>query len=67
GIGQHMLAFAEDYGRAEQVSALRLDVYEKNIPAICLYERAGYRYIDTVSLGLEAYGLNGFRLYEKLL
>lgn len=67
GVGQRLLAFAEEYGRTLPIRALRLDVYDKNIPAIRLYERTGYRYIETVSLGLEAYGLNWFRLYEKLL
>lgn len=43
------------------------DVYEGNIPAINLYEKCGFKYIDTVDLGLGNYGLNWFRLYEKLL
>ena len=67
GIGGKMLAFAAQYGKDTGVKALRLDVYEQNSPAIRLYERCGYRYIDTVSLGLEDRGLNWFRLYEKLL
>jgi RimJ/RimL family protein N-acetyltransferase len=44
-----------------------LDVYEGNIPAISLYEKYGFKYIDTVDLGLGNYGLDWFRLYEKLL
>ncbi|XAM46318.1 hypothetical protein TPDSL_28260 [Terrisporobacter petrolearius] len=49
------------------IKELRLDVYEKNLPAIKLYEKFGFKYIDTVDLGLENYGLKWFRLYEKLL
>ena len=30
-----------------------------------LYERCGYWYMGTISLGLEEYGLNWFKLYEK--
>lgn len=67
GIGQEMLRFATEYGSNIKMKALRLDVYEKNIPAIKLYEKCGFKYIDTVSLGLENYGLNWFKLYEKLL
>lgn len=67
GIGIKMLDFAEQYAIDSKVKALRLDVYEKNTPAIRLYEKKGYRYIDTVSLGLEEYGLNWFKLYEKLI
>lgn len=67
GVGRSMLEFAAQYAKETGVKALRLDVYEKNIPAIRLYEKCGYHYIDTVSLGLEAHGLDWFRLYEKLL
>lgn len=67
GIGKRMLEFASQYAREIQVRALRLDVYEKNIPAIKLYEKCGFKYIDTVSLGLEQYGLDWFKLYEKLV
>lgn len=67
GIGEKMLEFAAQYGKEHGIKSLRLDVYEKNTPAIRLYEKCGYQYIDTVSLGLEDCGLEWFRLYEKLL
>lgn len=67
GVGQKMLDFAAQFARKTSISALRLDVYENNTPAIRLYEKCGFQYIDTVSLGLERYGLDWFRLYEKLL
>ena len=67
GVGRAMLAFAARYASEQGAKALRLDVYEKNLPARRLYESAGFRYVDTVSLGLEDIGLDRFRLYEKLL
>lgn len=67
GVGRAMLARAAQYASEQGAKALRLDVYEKNLPAIRLYESAGFRYVDTVSLGLEDIGLDRFRLYEKLL
>ena len=67
GVGKKMLEFATQYAIDMKMKALRLDVYEKNLPAISLYEKSGYQYIDTVSLGLEKHGLDWFRLYEKLL
>ncbi len=67
GTGRAMLEYASRYGAEHGVRALRLDVYEGNLPAIRLYESAGFRYVDTVSLGLEDIGLDWFRLYEKLL
>lgn len=65
GVGGAMLAFAVRYASERGVKALRLDVCEKNLPAIRLYESAGFRYAGTVSLGLEDIGLHWFRLYEK--
>lgn len=62
-----MLGFADEYAKDNKIKAIRLDVYEKNTPAISLYEKCQYKYVDTVSLGLEEYGLNWFKLYEKLI
>ena len=77
GIREGTLFLVEEDGEAagsfircaeeQGARALRLDVYEGNLPAIRLYESAGFRYVDTVSLGLEEIGLDRFRLYEKLL
>lgn len=67
GIGKKILDFSCETGRKLQMKAMRLDVYEKNTPAIQLYEKCGYCYIDTVDLGLRNYGLDWFRLYEHIL
>lgn len=67
GIGKALLDFTLQYGRKHQIKAIRLDVYEGNSPAIKLYEKCGFKYIDTVDLGLGSYGLKWFRLYESLL
>lgn len=67
GIGMQLMNFAEDFGRRNNMKAIRLDVYEKNEPAIRLYERCNYQYIQKVDLGLACHGLDWFKLYEKLL
>lgn len=67
GIGRKLLDFACQHAENTKMKALRLDVYEKNLPAMRLYEKCGYRYIHTVSLGLEEAGLDWFKLYEKLI
>lgn len=67
GIGAALLTFAEETAKQEHLKAIRLDVYEKNEPACRLYEKFGYRYIDTVDLGFSCYGLDRFKLYEKVL
>lgn len=67
GVGKALMDFSIEHGIKSQVKAIRLDVYEGNIPAISLYEKCGFKYIDTVDLGLGNYGLSWFKLYEKLL
>jgi GNAT superfamily N-acetyltransferase len=67
GIGKQLLNYAEEYGKNLKIKALRLDVYENNMPAIKLYKNCGFNYIGTVDLGLGEYGLNWFELYEKLI
>lgn len=67
GVGRQLLDFAFCTAKGLQLKAVRLDVYENNIPAIKLYEKLGYNYIERVDLGLGSYGLDWFRLYEKLI
>ena len=67
GVGKALMDFSIEHSIKSEVKSIRLDVYEGNIPAIKLYEKCGFKYIDTVDLGLGNYGLTWFRLYEKLL
>ena len=64
-VGQQILQYVQEQGKELGLKALRLDVTENNTPAIKLYEKMGFKYIATVSLGLESYGLDWFKLYEK--
>ncbi len=61
------MEFSIEHAGNLSFKSIRLDVYEKNLPAIKLYEKYGFQYIDTVDLGLDQYGLNWFYLYEKIL
>ena len=67
GIGKKMLEFILSYAAREKNKAVRLDVYENNMPAIRLYEQMGFRYVDMVDLGYGMYGLDRFRLYQRIL
>lgn len=67
GIGRLLLEFAYDLAMKEDMKAIRLDVYENNIPAIRLYEKLGYKHRDTIDLGLGGYGLDWFKLYERVI
>ena len=67
GTGKRLMEFALEQSREEKIKAIRLDVYEKNTPAISLYRKYGFRYIDTVDLGYGEFGLDNFELYQKLI
>lgn len=67
GVGKALMDFATKHAIMNNAKALRLDVYEKNMPAIKLYEKCGFKYVDTVDLGYGEHGLDWFELYEKQL
>ena len=67
GVGRALMDFSLELAVNSGMKSIRLDVYEKNFPAISLYEKCGFEYIDTVDLGLGHYGLDWFKLYEKVI
>lgn len=67
GVGKGLMKAILLYANERNVKAVRLDVVCDNIPAIRLYENSGFEYIDTVDLGLGEYGLDWFKLYQRLL
>lgn len=67
GIGTEILKFIESLAKSEGCISLRLDVVKGNLPAELLYQKNGFQFIDTVSLGYEEYGLPWYNLYEKIL
>lgn len=66
-VGESLMKFAEKEAKRCGMKSIRLDVYENNIPAIKLYEKMGYRYLDSIDLGLGCYGLDWFKIYEKII
>lgn len=66
-VGKDMIDFVLDYAKKGKIKAARLDVYEKNNPAINLYESCGFQFIDSVDLGYREYGLDWFNLYQYIL
>ena len=67
GVGSRLLRGAEEMAREESCVSLRLDVVKGNVPAERLYQKSGYRFIGTVSLGYESTDTPWFNLYEKAL
>ena len=67
GIGTKLMDFIIQHSKNKKLKAIRLDVYEENKPAIKLYQKYGFQYVDTIDLGYGKYGLNNFELYQKVL
>ncbi|MHB8072617.1 GNAT family N-acetyltransferase [Desulfosporosinus fructosivorans] len=67
GIGEELMNFAKRYSIEQRIKTIRLDVSIHNTPAISLYEKCGYKYVETVDLGLNVPGLVWFKLYELAL
>lgn len=56
-----------ELSKREGMKAIRLDVVADNLPAIRMYEKAGFQYIATVDMGYHMFGLDAFALYQLLL
>lgn len=67
GIGKALLDFSVNLARQNGIQAIRLDVFDKNTPAMALYEKVGFEYVGKVDLGLSHYGLDWFSVYEKVI
>ncbi len=67
GIGVELIKWIENYGKENGIKSLRLDCYVGNPPALKLYEKCNFTYLDTISIGLEEIGLDWFKIYEKLV
>jgi len=67
GVGKKLMNFAKRYSIEQRIKTIRLDVSIHNTPAISLYEKCGYNYVETVDLGLNVPGLVWFKLYELAL
>ena len=67
GFAKEMLAFVFSLARENAQKAVRLDVLEGNLPAEKLYEKAGFKYIDTSVMYYEDTGWTNYKLYEFLI
>ena len=68
GVGNALLDYAVFVGEERSAKAIRLDVYEENLPAIRLYEKCGFKDMGLVDLGLDDLcGLKWFKVFEKVL
>ncbi len=67
GIGSKVLEWIEERCKDANIKSIRLSTYENNLPAIRLYEKNNFKFIEKVDLGYGDIGLDWFNLYEKVL
>lgn len=53
--------------KRDGMKEIRLDVFWHNTPAIHLYEKMGFQFVDTVDLVYAEYGLDQFKVYKYKL
>ena len=65
--GKYIMEYIKEYAKVNSCKAVRLDVYQNNLPAIKLYENCGFVLMDLIDLGYGKYGLDLFCMYQYLL
>lgn len=64
GLGRAIMRQAADVCRMRGGRAIRLDVIDGNVPAMRMYEKAGFRHIERRTLHYEGVDPMVFELYE---
>ena len=67
GLARRLVENVIEQERKAGKKALRLDVIENNTTAEKLYQKLGFRYIQTKTLYYNAVGEMTFKLYERVL
>ncbi len=67
GVSGMLLQFTEQYARDHGKCSIRLDVFERNIPGVQLYERHGYQVAGKTDLHLIEDDPQISRCYEKII
>ncbi len=64
GIGSQMLKNAIEYARENNIKVIRLDVLADNVPAVRLYTKNGFSFVDSTCMFYEDTGWTDFKLFE---
>ena len=67
GLGTKMMQYILDYAKKTGMQAVRLDVISNNSSAEHLYQKMGFRFVQTQRLYYEVTGERDFNLYEYYL
>lgn len=64
GIGSQMLKNAIEYAAENNSKVIRLDVLADNVPAVRLYTKNGFSFVDSTCMFYEDTGWTDFKLFE---
>lgn len=67
GIARQMIGKVIDIARGSGIKTIRLDVIEANELAAVVYEKIGFKYLETVKLYYEDTGWANFKMFEYIV
>lgn len=67
GLGTKMMQYILDYAKETGMQAVRMDVISNNSAAEHLYQKIGFKFVQTQRLYYEVTGERDFNLYEYYL
>ncbi len=67
GIGKEIFNQIRDNALTNNQKSIRIDIIDGNVGAQKVFEKFGFKYVDTVEVFHEAVGLEKFHLYEYVL
>jgi ribosomal protein S18 acetylase RimI-like enzyme len=67
GVGKKLMDFSKIFSLQQKMLTIRLDVSIHNAPAIKLYEKCGYQFVETVDMWYPSVNLLRLHLYEIIL
>lgn len=67
GYGLKLINDIREYAKTIDIKALRLETSETNYPAWKLYEKAGFKYKDSIDVEVEGIEYKNLRCYQLLI
>ena len=65
GLGIEFVKFSENYARENGYKIIRLDTYEKNYPALKMYETLNYTYVGSTLFNFEGVIVETLKCFKK--
>lgn len=67
GVARQMIGKVIDLAHENNIKTIRLDVIEANLRAAIVYEKLGFKYVETIKLYYEDTGWANFKMFEYII